>query len=205
MPTRAGDLSCQLCLKSCKYNWTILVNCSKNITSGPLQTFKTTVSVTCEPKTTTCFHALQHQMDNILSKYSSLLLNSDCPNSCLCSQVSRFTCKDLIPCYLQRREALHWFSWRMRSMGLQPSIPGCFVCSSGNKLDKNKRKIIRNVRKKCFSLWNTTSTFSFLVSVIFPCLACYVTKLQVGTLKIPLPLLMICILLSCTGYPDKDT
>lgn len=88
-------------------------------------------------------------------------------------------------------------------MRLHPRAPDCFACSYGNKLGKNKKEYWKQ-EKEVFQSLKSTSTFCFIVSLIFPCLACYETKLQVGTLKIPLLLLMTHTLSSCTSYPRKD-
>lgn len=74
---------------------------------------------------------------------------------------------------------------RNENMGLRSRVLDCFTHSCGNKLDK---KNIGTVRKK-LSVFETALSV-FTVSVIFSCSACYVTKLQVGTLKISLPPLM---------------
>lgn len=72
-------------------------------------------------------------------------------------------------------------------MGLHPRVLDYFTRSYGNKLDK--KKIYWKREKKSVSVFETALSV-FTVSVIFPCSACYVTKLQVGTLKISLPPLM---------------
>lgn len=134
--------------------------------------------------------------------------NSGCPDSELYAQIIKYCFQDLrakTQFHVTYKEDKHCIGfierWEVWDCILEPQIALPVV------METNWAKIKKNtgsMRRKCFSLWNSTSTFCFIVSLIFPCLACYETKLQVGTLKIPLLLLMTHTLSSCTSYPHKD-
>lgn len=66
-------LPCQICFKSHRYSCSTVVNCSENTTCKPYYVFSTTVCVKCKPEKSAYFHVLQHQVDHMLSKCSSLL------------------------------------------------------------------------------------------------------------------------------------